>query len=132
MTHNEAEGSGARTRRSQREIVFEVRRGRLVRHVRLRDGRSYSHFCSREVLEQVAAVIEEHGDAGTTTNELWEALPNAPCTQATVALAFLKDRGLVEVEVRRSFAASRTLVEDAMIEFYLLAEPPQDDPPAAA
>lgn len=46
---------------------------------------------------------------------------NVPCTQATVALAFLKDRGCVEVEQRRCWPASRFVLEDAPCEWHALA-----------
>jgi hypothetical protein len=108
-------------RRSQRDVVFEVCRGRLVRHVRLADGRGYTQHCTPEVLEQVACVVEARGGDGVTTNELWTSLPDLPCTQISIALAFLKDRGCAEARGRRSYAASATLYEDAMTEFHYLA-----------
>lgn len=119
-------------RRSQRQVSYEVRRGRLVRHVRLPDGRGYTHHCTRATFEEVAAVIDERGEAGVTTNELWEALPEMSCTQAALALVFLKERGVVEVEGRRCYPAGRTPFEDALIEFHALAEPPEGDEPRVA
>jgi hypothetical protein len=98
-------------RRSQRDVVFEVSRGRLVRHVRLKDGRGYSHRCTLDVLDQVAHLVEARREAGVTTTELWEALSDLACTQISVALEFLKDRGCVAVEGRRTCAASATLTE---------------------
>src|SRR5262245_56438925 len=109
-------------RRSQREIAFEVRRGRLVRQVRLKDGRTYTQHCTSDVLEAVAQFVEARGADGVTTNELWAALPDLPCTQVSIALAFLKDRGCVETGGRRSYAASATLYEDALTEFHYLAD----------
>jgi hypothetical protein len=85
------------------------------------DGRSYSHRCTLDVLEQVAHLVESRRDTGVTTNELWEALPDLACTQVSVALEFLKDRGCVSVEGRRSYAASATLTEDVLTEFHYLA-----------
>ncbi len=108
-------------RRSQRDVVFEVCRGRLVRQVRLTDGRGYTQHCTSDVLGQVACLVEGRGEDGITTNELWDALPDLPCTQISIALAFLKDRGCVEARGRRSYAASGTLYEDAMTEFHYLA-----------
>jgi uncharacterized protein (DUF433 family) len=108
-------------RHSQRDVVFEVCRGRLVRHVRFTDGRGYTQQCTADVLEQVACLIEADGQDGITTNELWDAFPDLPCTQISVALDFLKDRGCVEARGRRSYAASATLYEDAMTEFHYLA-----------
>jgi uncharacterized protein (DUF433 family) len=107
--------------RSNRDIVFEVCRGRLVRHVRFPDGRGYTQHCKLDVLVRVAWLVEEHRDAGVTTNELWALLPDLPCTQISIALAFLKDRGCVETGGRRTYAASTTVYEDAVTEFYYLA-----------
>ncbi len=73
------------------------------------------------MLREVAWLAEERGERGVTTNELWEALPEQPCTQIFVALEFLKEIGAVEESGRRSYAASSTLFEDAMIEFHYLA-----------
>ena len=108
-------------RRSQREVAFEVHRGRLVRQVRLRDGRGYTQHCTLDVLQQVALLVEARGEAGITTNELWDLLPDLPCTQLAIALAFLKEHGGVETTGRRTYAASATLYEDAMTEYYYLA-----------
>jgi hypothetical protein len=108
-------------RRSQSEIVFEVCRGRLVRHVRLKDNRGYTQHCTLAVFEEVVWLLEERGHEGVTTNELWAALPDRPCTQISIALAFLKHRGCVETVGRRSYSASATLYEDALAEFDYLA-----------
>jgi hypothetical protein len=108
-------------RRTQRDVEFAVRHGRLVRLVRLRDGRSYTQQCTRAVLEQVAWLVEARGEAGVTTPEVWAALPELPCTQLSIALAFLKDRGCVETSGRRSYAVSATVYEDALTEFHYLA-----------
>jgi hypothetical protein len=107
-------------RRAQQDVEFAVPRGRLVRHVRLRDGRGYTQQCTLAVLEQVAGLVEARGEAGVTTPELWTALPDLPCTQVSIALAFLKDRGCVEMSGRRSYAASATGYEDALTEFHYL------------
>ena len=108
-------------RRDKRLIAFEVRRGRLERHVQLNDGRSYTHHCSLDVLQHVAHLVEASRGDGVTTNGLWEALPELPYTQVSVALAFLKEYGCVATEGRRSYAASTFVCEDAMIEFHYLA-----------
>ena len=64
--------------------------------------------------------IDEHGTDGVTTNGLWDGLPDVPCTQAAITLAFLKERGCVVVRHRRCYPASNFLVEDALIEFHAL------------
>ncbi len=108
-------------RRRQRQFSFAVSHGRLVRQVRLQDGRGYTQHCTLDVLTQVAGLLEQCRQTGITTNELWEALPELPCTQISIALAFLKDRGGVETTARRNYPASTTLVEDVLTEFHYLA-----------
>src|SRR5260370_25510125 len=108
-------------RRSQGDALFDVHRGRLVRWVHLKDGRTYRQHCTLDVFKEVALLIETRSEAGVTTTELWDTLPNLPCTQVSIALAFLKDRGCVETCGRRSNAASATFYEDAMTEFHALA-----------
>lgn len=103
-----------------RRVRFELDRGRLVRHVELADGRTYTHRCSLDALKEVAWHVEEHAQDGVTTNELWDALPNFPATQLSVALEFLKERGLVETRGRRNYPASDILFEEAMVEFHAL------------
>jgi hypothetical protein len=84
-----------RARRAERQCEFRIDRDVLVRTVKLRDGRSYQHSCSLESFADVARFIEEHAAVGVTTTILWDRLDDTPCTQATVALEFLKDRGCV-------------------------------------
>ena len=112
-----------RYRNDEREMIFEVIRGQLVRTIVLPDGGSYVHRCMRETFEEVAHAIEERADDGVTLGPLAEAI-DAPSTQVNVALEFLKERGCVIVRGRRSFPASNFLFEDAMTEFYYLAESP--------
>ena len=110
-----------RTRRAERQIDFRMVHGVLVRTATLPDGRSYQHTCTLESFADAARFIEEHGREGVTTNMLWGQLDDVPCTQATVALEFLKDRGCVEVERRRCWPASGCVFEDALCEWHALA-----------
>jgi hypothetical protein len=107
-------------RQTQRQIRWEVERGKLVRHVELRDGRTYTHRCDLAALKEVCRYVEEHAKDGVTTGELWDALPDQPATQLSVALEFLKERGCVVTRGRRNHPASGFLYEDAMIEFHAL------------
>ncbi len=100
--------------------TFAVEDRHLVRTVVRRDGSSYEHRCSLDAYKAVVHYLDEHAEAGVTTGELWDGLPDVPCTQAAVALAFLKERGCVDVRRRRCYPASTVLVEDAMIEFHAL------------
>ena len=104
----------------QRNFRFEVERVMLVRTATLKDGRSYVHRCTLETLREVAWWIEEHGADGVTTNELWDALPDLPATQISVALEFLKERGCMATRGRRNYPASSALYEDAMVEYHAL------------
>jgi hypothetical protein len=106
--------------------TFHVERGELVRWVALRDGRTYSHRCSLVSYEAVAHYIDERAAEGVTTAMLWEALPDVPCTQASVAAAFMKERGCLDVRGRRMFPESKSFFEDALIEFHALAAEPPD------
>jgi hypothetical protein len=81
----------------------------------------YKQLCTLAVFEEVVSLLEERGHEGVTTNELWAGLPDQPCTQISIALAFLKERGCVETIGRRSYVASATLHEDALAEFHYLA-----------
>ena len=110
-----------RTRRADRQFKFRIVDGLLYRTVAFPDGRSYQHTCTLESFVDVARFIEEHASAGVTTNELWDGLEDTPCTQATVALEFLKDRGCVEVERRRCFPTLNCFFEDALCEWHALA-----------
>jgi hypothetical protein len=105
--------------------------GVLVRTVTRPGGRSYRHTCTLESFADVARFIEEHAGTGVTTNEFWDRLDDVPCTQATVALEFLKDRATVEVERRRCFPASSCFFEDALCEWHALAFQCEMDPPVA-
>lgn len=98
--------------------TFAVEGRHLVRTVVRKDGSTYEHRCSLDAYKVVAHFIDEHADAGVTTGELWQGLPDVPCTQSAVALAFLKERGCVDVRWRRCYPASTFLVEDALIEFH--------------
>ena len=109
-------------RNVRRHVVFQVERGRLVRHVSRADGRSYTHHSTLATLKEVAWAVEAQGEAGVTTNELWNDLPHLPATQVSVALEFLKERGCVVTRGRRNYPASGFVFEDAMVEYQALAE----------
>jgi hypothetical protein len=107
-------------RPSRRQIRWEVERGKLIRHVVLRDGRTYTHRCDLAALKAVCWYVEVHTQDGVTTGDLWDGLPDLPATQLSVALEFLKERGCVETRGRRNYPASGFLYEDALIEFHAL------------
>lgn len=94
----------------------------LIREVtRSSTGSTYSQRCTLENFKRVAWLIDQAARP-ITTADLWE-MPDVPCTQASVALAFLKERGcVVTYPGRRSAAASDALYEDALTEYFALAE----------
>ncbi len=100
--------------------TFTVELGHLVRTVVRRDGGAYSHRCSPASYQAIAHFIEENAGQGVTTGVLWEAVPDVPCTQASVAVAFMKERGCLVVRHRRMFPTSRFFYEDAMTEYHSL------------
>jgi predicted Rossmann fold nucleotide-binding protein DprA/Smf involved in DNA uptake len=104
-----------------RDETFHVEDGYLIRRVVPRRGQPYEHRCPRKAIEQVAAAIDEAGDAPFTLESLVQR-EDLPFTQVAVALAFLKERGIVETRYRRNYAATQCAHLDAMTEFFALAE----------
>ena len=104
-----------------RDETFEVLCDHLVKTVTLSDGRSYMHRCHRETYQSVAHAIEEWAESGFTGEELAESL-DLPFTQVYVALRFMRERGCVMTRFRRNFPSSDWAFEDAMIEYWALAE----------
>jgi len=100
--------------------AFTVEVGHLVRTVTRRDGGTYSHCCSLPSYKAVAHFIDENGADGVTTGMLWEAVPDVPCTQASVAVAFMKERGCLDARHRRLFPTSDYFGEDALLEYHAL------------
>ena len=113
------------TRSRNRIVTFDVVDEHLEMKVVFPDNpaRDYVHRCTRDIFREVAFMIEEKAAGGTTLEDLVTAM-DAPFTQVNVALAFMKERGCVEVRRRRTFPASDALYEDAMIEFCYLADAP--------
>jgi len=106
---------------AQRVEHYAVTDDRLVRTVKSRHGRIYVHRCTRRIFEDVCYAIEAQPTEGVTMETLAESI-GVPYTQANVALEFLKERGCVVTRLHRSYPASGVLYEDAMCEFYALAE----------
>lgn len=105
----------------ERYETFEVIDDHLVRKVVPRRGEPYEHRCQRVSFEQVAHAVDEAGDVAFTLESLVDR-EDLPFTQIAVALAFLKERGIVETRYRRNYAATQCAHLDAMTEFYALAE----------
>ena len=114
------------SRHRNRLVLFDVADDHLEMQVSFPHApdRNYVHRCTRDVYREVAFTIEEVAAGGTTLEELVAAM-DAPFTQVNVALAFMKERGCVEVR-RRIYPTSDIVYEDAMIEFMHLAQYPAD------
>jgi len=105
----------------ERNETFEVIDDHLVRKVVPKRGEPYEHRCPKASLEQIAHAIDESGNEAFTL-KLVVQREDLPFTQVAVALAFLKERGIVETRYRRNYAAAQCAHLDAMTEFYALAE----------
>ena len=104
-------------------------RGALVRTRVSADGHRYEHRCSLETLEAVAHHFDGRDSDQRTLNQIAGA-ERVAWTQAAVALAFLKERGIVERRGDSNHAASGDCYLDAMTEYHALREngpAPADD-----
>ena len=118
----------------ERNETFAVEDGRLVRKVIPRRGKPYGHRCPLDAYrELVWAAIDLAAD-GFTVETLADQVRNRPrqkhddreawasYTNAAVAIAFWKERGLIDVRRRRNYVNDGYFFEDAMSEFYAQAE----------
>ena len=112
----------------QRVETFTVTEDVLTRSVTPAPGRGdpYQHTCDLEVYEAVAHAIDELDGASFTYEEIRQRI-NAPFTQVSVAIAFLKERGcIVPAQRRRSVAATDHIHLDAMTEWQARREKPEE------
>lgn len=104
-----------------RTDTFSIdRSGALVRSVIPRRGGAYEHRCMLESLVAVSHRFDEHGE-GDTVETIAEAI-DVPTTQVATALAFLLERGIIEVHGRRNYPATIDVHLDAMTEYHALRE----------
>jgi|GEM_PF-924733 len=98
--------------------------GCLVRAVAPRRGKPYEHRCPRDGFEAVADSAEQFGERGETfVLEDLRRSADIPWTQAAVAFAFLKERGIVTPAGGRAHAVDGTgAFLDAMTEYHALRE----------
>jgi len=110
----------------ERSESFEVFDDHLIRTVVPVRGQPYEHRCLRTAFEQIAHAAEELGAAGFTLESLLEYERNAgrdvTFTNVAVALAFLRERSILDVRYRRNYAATDAVHLDAMTEYWALAE----------
>jgi hypothetical protein len=110
----------------QRDETFEVLDDHLIRKVNPVRGRPYEHRCPRASFEQIAHAAEEFGLQGFTLESLLEYERNAgrdvTFTNVAVALAFMRERSILDVRHRHNHAATDAVHLDAMTEYHALAE----------
>ncbi len=110
----------------KRQEAFAVVHGTLFRSVTPLRGRPYRHGCPLDIFTQIAHAAEELGGAGFTLESLIEheraAGRDVGFTRVAVALAFLRERGILDVHGRRNYATTDAIHLDAMTEFHALAE----------
>lgn len=105
---------------SRREETFLITDdGAVLRRVTPARGDPYEHRCPAAAFEAAARAVQ-HLATGIT-GERVRALAEITWTEAAVALAFLRERGVVVPAGRRVHAvAGPTAFEDAMIEYHAL------------
>ncbi len=110
----------------ERNETFAVEADHLIRRVAPCRGKPYEHRCPCEAFAQISYAAEELGGQGFTMDSLLEYERNAgryvSFTNVAVTLAFLRERGILDVRYRRNYSATDSVHLDAMIEFCALAE----------
>lgn len=110
----------------ERDETFVVLCDHLIRKVVPVRGEPYEHRCPRASFEQIAHAAEELGEQGFTLESLLEYERNAgrdvTFTNVAVALAFLRERSILDVRYRRNHAATDAVHLDAMTEYWALAK----------
>ena len=106
--------------------------GYLARQCQPRSGKTYEHRCELKTLEEVAHTIDEMSGAPFTYTDVHERMvatcgQDWPWTQVAVAIAFLKERGIIlPVRGRKHVANGDAVHLDAMIEYHALREKAPD------
>jgi hypothetical protein len=101
--------------------TFTVEDGYLVRRVVPVRGEPYQHRCPAAAFEAVAFAARE-AEGGFTLTDLVR-VTGMPSTQVAVALAFLKERGIVvPTGGKRHQANGQAVHLDAMTEYHALRE----------
>ncbi len=118
----------------QRVDVFEVLDGCLVRRVVPRRGEPYEHRCPLETYRELTWAAIDLAADGFTVETLADQVRSRPIeehddrepwasyTNAAVAIAFWKERGIVETRRRRNYVDDGYFFEDSMIMYHALAE----------
>jgi len=118
----------------ERNETFVVLDDHLVRKVVPRRGEPYEHRCPLAAYRELAWAAIDLAADGFTVETLADQVrsrpqdkdddrqPWASYTNAAVAIAFWKERGLLDIHRRRNRVDDGAFFEDAMIEFHALAE----------
>ncbi len=122
------------TATTPRVEAFAIEDGHLVRKVVPRRGEPYEHRCPLAAYRELAWAAIDLAADGFTVETLADQVrsrpreehdyrePWASYTNAAVAIAFWKERGLLDIRHRRNHVDDGYFFEDAMIEFHALAE----------
>ena len=114
--------------------TFAIEDGHLLRKVVPRRGQRYEHRCPLAAYRELAWAAIDLAADGFTVETLADQVrsrpreehddrePCASYTNAAVAIAFWKERGVIETRRRRNHVDDGFFFEDAMIEFHALAE----------
>lgn len=98
--------------------------GCLVRSVVPQRGEPYEHRCTLATFEAVAVAVGVAGPDPVTLEDIRERC-GLPWTQVAVAVAFLKERGIIAPAGNRAHAAvGGDAYLDAMTEYHALRERP--------
>ena len=105
---------------------FEVFDEHLIRKGVPARGRPYEHRCPLASFEQISHAAEELSEQGFTLESLVDyerrAGRDVTFTNVAIVLAFLRERGILDVRYRRNYAATDSVHLDAMTEYWALAE----------
>ncbi len=108
------------TATTPRVETFAIEDSHLIRKVVPRRGKPYEHRCPVAAFDQIAQAIDELGNEPFTLETIF-CREDIPWTQVAVAIAFLKERGIVDTRRCRNYAATTTGVHlDAMTEYFAL------------
>jgi len=119
--------------RRERIEAFAVEDGDLVRKVVPRRGEPYEHRCPLDAYRELAWAAIDLAADGFNVETLADQVRNRPreehddrelwasYTNAAVAIAFWKERGLLDIRRRRNHVDDGFFFEDAMTEYFALA-----------
>jgi len=117
----------------ERDEVFKVEDDHLIRRVVPRRGEPYEHRCPLASYRELTWAAIDLAADGFTVETLTHQVrsrpqdkdddrqPWASYTNAAVAIAFWKERGLLDIRRRRNRVEDGAFFENAMIEFHALA-----------